>query len=103
MNLKTSERWSQNQMSTSQTLKTILRDPLSRDWDERLRIPKNPEDSTKQHHQPAECWHGTEDSLKALSDKIKNAPNKRGLPRQVKGARPVPRAGWKRDAQDLVP
>jgi hypothetical protein len=38
MDLKTRERCSQNQMNTSQTLKTVLRDLLTRDWEERLRI-----------------------------------------------------------------
>jgi hypothetical protein len=35
---ETRERCSQNHMSTSQTLKTVLRDLQTRDWEERLRI-----------------------------------------------------------------
>jgi hypothetical protein len=38
MDLKTRRRWSQNQMSTSQTLKTVLRDLLRRDREKRLGI-----------------------------------------------------------------
>jgi hypothetical protein len=38
MDLKTRERCSQNHMSTSQTLKTVLRDLQARDWKERLKI-----------------------------------------------------------------
>ena len=38
MDLKTRRSWSQNQMSTSQTLKTVLRDLLRRDREKRLGI-----------------------------------------------------------------
>ena len=54
MDVKTLERQSQNQLISSQTLKTVLRDLLPRDWEERLRTSKKPEDSTQEHDQPAE-------------------------------------------------